>query len=165
MRRLTRIAANAALLLMLCIGTAACNNDSCYDNGNSLPLATFYVGDNQQNITGLTVMGIGAPGDSLLLDSASVNELFLPLRATTTSSSFLFQRWRRTADTDPVLCRDTLTIDYEPIEYFHSIECGAMFNFDVKRLNCTSHGIDSVVLLTRLFTNSRTPAVRIHFAQ
>ena len=161
MRRLSRI---AAMLFLLCIGAAACSNDSCYDNGNSLPLATFYVGNNQQTITGLTVMGIGAPGDSLLLDSASVNELFLPLRATTTSSSYLFQRWRA-GDDEPFLCSDTLTSEYEPIEFFHSIECGAMFNFDVKRVNCTTHGIDSVVLLTQLFTNSRTPALRIHFAQ
>ena len=164
MKRLSHIAAIAALSILLGIGYTACNDDSCYDNGSSLPLATFYVGDSQQTISGLTVMGIGAPGDSLLLDSTSASEVFLPLRASVNTSSFMLKRWKNNGTTtEPVT--DTLSLDYQPIEYFHSIECGAMFNFDVNRLNYTTHGIDSVVLLTKLITNSRTPALRIHFAQ
>ena len=163
MKRHYHIGAIAALSILLGIGSTACSDDSCYDNGSSLPLATFYVGDSQQTITGLTVMGIGAPGDSLLLDSTSASEIFLPLRASVNTSSFMLKRWKSNDPTiEPVT--DTLSIDYQPIEYFHSIECGAMFNYDVKRLNCTTHGIDSVVLLTNLITNSRTPALRIHFA-
>ena len=59
--------------------------------------------------------------------------------------------------------RDTVTLTYQPIEYFHSIECGTMYNFDIQRISHTTHGIDSVVLLTPLVTNARTPALRIHF--
>lgn len=164
MKRLSHIAAIAVLLLLLGIGTLSCNNENCNGNGSSLPLATFYVGNNQQTISGLTVMGIGVPGDSLLLDSASAKELYLPLRASATSSSFMLRRWK-IANTVATPITDTLSIGYQSIEYFHSIDCGAMYNFNVENLTYTTHGIDSVVLVTKLITNSRTPALRIYFAQ
>ena len=30
-----------------CLGMTACGDSSCYDNGNSLPLATFYLDGKQ----------------------------------------------------------------------------------------------------------------------
>lgn len=149
-------------LLALAIGLGACSDDSCYDNGSSLPLATLYVGGTQQNVPGLSIMGIGVPGDSLLVDSSSVSEVYLPLRASVGTTSYALWRWI-TTDAVKTLLRDTITIEYEPIEYFHSIECGAMYNFDIKDVNTTHHGIDSVVWLTPHVTNSRTPALRIYF--
>ena len=151
-------------LLALTIGLGACSDDSCYDNGSSLPLATLHIGENQQTVTGLSIMGIGAPGDSLLVDSSSIKEVYLPLRASVGSTSYALWRWVMT-DTVKTMLRDTITLDYEPVEFFHSIECGAMFNFDIKTVRTTHHGIDSVVLLTPHVTNSRTPALRIHFSQ
>jgi len=163
--KLTRYTAAIALTLTaLAIGTTACSDDTCNGNSSSLPLATFYVGNSQQTIPGLTVMGIGVPGDKLLLDSASVKEVYLPLRATVKSTSFNLRRWMTVGSTATCF-NDTITFDYEPVEYFHSLECGTMFNFDIKRVSHTSHAIDSVVLLTPHVTNSRTPAVRIHYAQ
>lgn len=161
MSRLSHIA--PMMLLALCFVTGACSDDSCYENGSSLPLATFYLGGVQQTISGLTVMGIGAPGDSLLLNNGNATELYLPLRASVQSTGFMLGRWFVNG-TDTVMVRDTLTIGYQPIEYFHSAECGAMFNFNVKDVSCTAHGIDSVVLLTDLVTNSQLPALRIHFS-
>lgn len=151
-------------LLALSLGLGACSDDSCYDNGSSLPLATLYVGETQQNVSGLSVMGIGVPGDSLLVDSSSVSEVYLPLRASVGTTSYALWRWI-TTDTVKTQLRDTITIEYEPIEYFHSIECGAMYNFDIRDVNTTHHGIDSVVWLTPHVTNSRTPALRIYFTQ
>ena len=58
---------------------------------------------------------------------------------------------------------DTLTIDYEPVAYFHSAECGAMYNFDIHSARCTNYGIDSIQVLNTHVTNSRTPVLRIHF--
>lgn len=164
MRFPCRIAAIAMLALTLGAAMVACNDTSCYENGSSLPLAALYVGNSQQTISGITVMGIGAPGDSLILDSATVKEVYLPLRASVTTTSYELRRWFVNG-TDRVCYRDTITFDYQPIEYFHSIECGAMFNFQVNRVNHTSHVIDSVVVLTPLVTNKRTPALRIHFAR
>ena len=164
MRNLLHIVAATMILSALALGSTACGDDSCYDNGSSLPLATFYLGGTQQTISGLTIKGIGVPGDSLLADSSSLSEVYLPLRATTTSTSFALSRWVTTGASR--LCiRDTLTIDYQPIEYFHSLECGAMFNFDVSQVCHTTHGIDSVVLLNNPITNVTTPSIHIYFAQ
>ena len=151
-------------LLALSLGLGACSDDSCYDNGSSLPLASLYVGEKQQNIPGLSIMGIGAPGDSLLVDSSSVSEVYLPLRASVGSTSYALWRWVMT-DTVKIQLQDTITIDYEAVEFFHSIECGAMFNFDIKNVKTTHHGIDSVVVLTPHVTNSRVPAMQIYFTQ
>lgn len=160
MTRLTHIA--AFFLLALTLVTAACSNDSCYDNGSSLPLAALHMGSKQQSIPGLTIMGIGAPGDSLLAKSSTIDEVYLPLRASVAETSFAV--WRTIAiDTVSVEICDTLTFDYKAVPYFHSIECGAMYNFDIHGVNHTRHGIDSVVVLTPLVTNSRTPALRIYF--
>lgn len=162
MNRLPLIAALLLTLLALCASTTSCSNDSCYDNGSSLPLAVFYVGSHQQTVTGLTIMGLGAPGDSLLADSASLNEVYLPLRASVATTSYALSRWV-TIDGAKMQLHDTITLDYEPVEFFHSIECGAMFNFNIKRTVTTCHGIDSVVLLTPLITNSTAAALRIYF--
>ena len=165
MRRPLHIAATVMMalqLLLLGLGTAACGDDSCYDNGSSLPLAKFYVGTSQQSVSGLTIMGIGAPGDSLLADSTSLSEVYLPLRANVSSTAFAITRWIP-VDTLRIPLRDTLTIDYDAVPYFHSAECGAMFNFDVKHLSWTENAIDSVTLVTPMITNSITPAMRIHF--
>ena len=45
------------LLTLLALGWAlvSCGDDSCYDNGSSLPLAAFYMDDNQTTVTGLTI--------------------------------------------------------------------------------------------------------------
>ena len=107
-------------------------------------------------------MGIGAPGDSLLADSTSLGEVYLPLRANVSSTAFAITRWIL-VDTLSIPVRDTLTIDYVAIPYFHSAECGAMFNFDLKQVRTTHHGIDSVVALVDVVTNSPTPALNIHF--
>ena len=160
MTRLTHIA--AFVLIALTLVLAACSNDSCYDNGSSLPLATLYMGNRQQSIPGLAIIGINAPGDSVLAQSSSIDEVYLPLRASVPQTSFALSR-TITGDTATVIIQDTLTLDYKVVPYFHSAECGAMYNFDINNVSHTCHGIDSVVVLTPLVTNARVPALRIHF--
>lgn len=151
------------VLVMAALYLTACNDDSCYDNGSSLPLAAFYLGNSQQTITGLTIMGIGAPGDSLLADSSALKEVYLPLRASVVTTRYAISRWVGAGTPMAQQLHDTLTLDYEPIAYFHSAECGAMYNFNLHDVRCTINGIDSVVVITPLVTNSRTPALRIYF--
>jgi len=146
----------------LCMAATSCSNDGCDGNSSSLPLASLYVGNQQQTVSGLTIMGIGAPGDLLLVDSATASEVYLPLRANAASTSYAISRWVTTEGGSRRLY-DTLTIDYEPIEFFHSLDCGTMFNFNVKSTAVTTHGIDSVIPLTPMITNSTTPALRIYF--
>ena len=108
-------------------------------------------------------MGIGAPGDSLLADSSALKEMYLPLRASVGTTRYAISRWVGVGTPMAQELHDTLTLDYEPIAYFHSAECGAMYNFDLHDVRCTINGIDSVVVITPLVTNSRTPALRIYF--
>ena len=151
------------VLVLAALYLTACNDDSCYDNGSSLPLAAFYLGNSQQTITGLTIMGIGAPGDSLLADSSALKEVYLPLRASVGTTRYAISRWVGAGTPMAQQLHDTLTLDYEPIAYFHSAECGAMYNFNLHDVRCTINGIDSVVVITPLVTNSRTHALRIYF--
>ncbi len=164
MKWLSHITVMALMLTLLGVGFIACSDDSCYDNGSSLPLATFYLGGSQQTINGLTIKGVGVPGDSLLADSSSLSEVYLPLRASVGSTTFAFSRWV-TIGNERHRIHDTLTIDYQPIEYFHSVECGAMYNFDVEQITHTTHGIDSVVLINKLITNEMAPSLRIYFTE
>lgn len=149
-------------LLALATSFLACSDDSCQDNGSSLPLVTLYMGGTQQPIAGLTIMGIDAPGDSVLEKSSTVKEVYLPLRATTGTTSYAMRRVVTTTSGQSTI-DDTLTLTYDPIEYFHSMECGVMYNFSIKSVTCTTHGIDSIALLSQLVTNSRTPVMRIYF--
>ena len=162
MTRLQHIIATVVTLLIAALALPSCSDDSCYDNGSSLPLATLWMDGSQQTIPGLSIMGIGAPGDSLLADSTSIQEVYLPLRAGASESRFAL--WRTiVSDETRWVVSDTLTIDYEAIPYFHSAECGAMYNFSISQVRHSHHGIDSVVVLTPLVTNARMPALRIHF--
>lgn len=158
----TRHIVPLAIVAMLCLLGSACGDNTCYENGNSLPLAKLYLGKSEQTITGLTIMGIGAPGDSLLEDSSTLSEVYLPLRASVSTTSYKISRWV-TIEGEKSQVSDTLTLDYKPIEYFHSVECGAMFNFDITDVRHTIHGIDSVILITTTITNSPSPALRIYF--
>lgn len=152
------------LLIAAAAVLTACSDDTCSDNGSSLPLVAFYVGTTQQSVYGLSITGIGVPGDSVLVNSNTVNQAYLPLRAGATSTAYALTR-RHVNGQDTTVVRDTLTVDYRPVAFFHSKECGAMYNFDISSLTCTCHGIDSVVLLTPLITNSRATAMRIYFTE
>ena len=125
-------------------------------------MAALYLGGTQQTISGLAIKGIGVPGDSLIADSSSLSEVYLPLRASSSSTAFAISRW---TNEGTGWVNDTLTLEYQPIEYFHSAECGAMYNFDIKQVSHTTHGIDSVVLLNSLITNVTTPSLRIYFTE
>ena len=159
MKWLSHITVMALMLTLLGVGFIACSDDSCYDNGSSLPLATFYLGGSQQSINGLTIKGIGVPGDSLLADATTVSEIYLPLRASVNTTSFAFSHPLN----DEIVVSDTLTIGYQPIAFFHSKECGAMYNFNIESIDYTQHGIDSVVVVTPLVTNALVPSLRIYF--
>lgn len=162
MNRPTLIILLTFLLVAGSIALPSCGDDSCYDNGSSLPLATCYVGDAKQSISGLTIKGIGAPGDSLLADSTTVSEIYLPLRASVGNTSYALCRWVQIGG-NVIPFHDTIRVDYEAVPYFHSTECGAMYNFNIKRVTCTDNAIDSVVMLKTTVTNSVDPAMRIHF--
>lgn len=138
-----------------------CNDNSCYDNGSSLPLVRFYMSGKDANVSvsGVTLKGIGAPGDSIYASNETLNEAYLPLRATQKST-----QWAITLNgTGGTTVNDTITLDYNTAPFFASAECGAMFTFDLTRAECTHNIIDSVVIIRKDVTNVKAENLRIYF--
>ena len=69
MKCLLHIAAIAVVLTPLVLGVAACGDNSCYENGSSLPLAAFYLGEKQQTVIGLTIKHRSAEDQDLVIFS------------------------------------------------------------------------------------------------
>lgn len=154
-----KIANSAILLFMLVLAIlgAACSNSGCMGNGSSIPLVAFYDHETgkQGSVDGLTVKGIGAPGDSLLADSTSLSQIYLPLQVSTNSSSFVFNF--NLEGVDP----DTLTLIYEAVPYFHSEECGAMFIFNISDYSVTHHVIDSIAIPNKVINNEDKISIKL----
>lgn len=133
---------------------AGCNTSGCTDNRNSLPLAGLYTDKGEQaSFTALSVGGIGAPDDSLLVSPAeTVSRVYLPLRSTASSTSFFFS-FDISPDSIPLVVSDTLTLDYTSTPYFNGEECGASYRYNITAMRHTRHIIDSVALTDREVTN------------
>lgn len=145
------------LFLILATLTVSCSDNTCTDNATSLPLVRFYYSgsSSQQYISGLTVRGIGAPGDSILVDSGNINEVTLPLMISTHKTQWEIKGNGFT---------DTLEVNYDVIPFFESAECGAMYNFKITEVSCTSSGIDSVVIVQKTVNNVSRETLRLYFA-
>ena len=138
-------------LLAVLLPLEVCGEGSCDDNGSAVPLAWFYGSGTTQRATvgNVTVNAIGAPGDTVLINNGTVSEVSLPLRVSTDRTQWCFTFMT----TDSLFVTDTLTLTYRPIEYFASVECGAMYNFDLQKVTTTHHVIDSVLVTQPHVTN------------
>ncbi|MBR5101783.1 MAG: hypothetical protein IK092_01500 [Muribaculaceae bacterium] len=126
----------------MALGMASCNNDACPGNGTSLPLAVFYDSqtDKEVNVSNLTVRGIGAIGDSLLLDKQTASRVYLPFIMSLNTTQFCIDY-----NVENLPC-DTLTFNYSAVPVFVSRECGAMYNFVISGYSSTTHVLDSIVM-------------------
>lgn len=157
MRRILKhITLAVVVALNLAVVTSSCNNDNCIGNSTGIPLAGFYRENNAVAINSLTVYGIGAPNDSVIIDKASAKNVYLPLRLSTSSCKYVFNY-----NTEGV-GNDTITLGYDAIPYFESHECGAMYNFKITSLEHTSHAIDSVIISDPLITNADVVSIKIY---
>lgn len=157
MRKCVSLMCLWAVMLLL----TACNDGSCYDNGNSLPLMRFYMKGSNTNVTvsGVSLRGVGAPGDSVYVSNQAISEAYLPLRATKTST-----QWVISVNTNVnVVVSDTLTIDYTSSPYFASAECGAMYKFNINGVAATHNIIDSIALVQPVVTNVNVESLRVYF--
>lgn len=143
------------VMAMLCMVLSSCTGDGCTDNSAALPLATFYQDGKAVTVTGLSVRGIGAPGDSILVDNESVSELYLPLPPAAKECQFEFNYNTEGAPSD------TLTLHYTATPAFAGVDCGAMYYFEITSHRHTHHAIDSVALVNPLVTNANAVTFRI----
>lgn len=136
---------------------SSCSSADCSDNRNSLPLAGFFAVNSQSGrqeqvaVDGLTVYGVGAPRDSLLTDSAGVQEVYLPFRIQEHTTSFIF---------DFGSASDEVTFSYNPRPRFVSSECGVVYDYEITSVETTHELIDSVTVPGGVITN--TPGINVN---
>lgn len=109
-------------------------------------------------ISDVTIRGIDAPGDSVLVDGETIDEVYLPLRATVGTTQWEFCYGGVGSE-----LVDTLTLKYKPIPYFASAECGAMYNFELTSVAMTTHVADSVAVAKTIIDNGLDVAIRIFY--
>ena len=150
-----------ALLLLVAAVSFSCNNDTCLQNQSSIPKAQLYSSTSQKAITvdSLTIFGIGAPGDSMLVKCNKVSTVLLPLRPTTNITQFVIHYDQKILS-DPSM-NDTITFDCTPEMFYDSRECGAFYRFAVNKVTHTRHFIDSIAVLVPVFNNTTLETVKI----
>ncbi len=77
----------------MAVAIAGCNTTGCVDNKSSIPLAGFYSYETLGaiSLSNISVGGIGAPNDSLLLDNTSASEVYLPFRSLYEETAFFIR--------------------------------------------------------------------------
>ncbi|MCC8070628.1 MAG: DUF6452 family protein [Bacteroidales bacterium] len=152
-----------AIAISLCLA-AGCNTSGCLENQNSIPLAGFYSSSTLTaiSIDSVAIGGVGAPRDSLLSTGATaISQLYLPFRATDSSTSYFFRYISQGLNYDFLV--DTITFTYDTHLYFASEECGAMYRYYITEMTHTTHLIDSVAITDSLVTNLDVERIKIFF--
>ncbi len=136
-----------------------CSDDGCIDGTRALPHAALYrVGSTTQiSIENLAVYAIGAPGDTLIEDTATLKEFYLPLRPSTDRCSFVLDY------TDLEDTRDTITVKYEGVPFFVSEDCGVSFFFNITEYSYTQHVLQQVDIPDLAITNVDRISVKIYY--
>lgn len=154
-----------AISLMLLGTVTGCSNEECYENKNSLPLAGFYSSaEKPQSVTisNISIYGIGAPGDSILHDSASsLSQTYLPFQINSETTSYVIAYLQGELGKNEV--KDTITFNYEIVPWFVSSACGAVYNYKIKEIETTHHVIDSVTCPEGEITNLNKENLKIYF--
>ena len=161
MKRLLYITASAFAASLL---IQACSSTGCTENQNSVPLAGFYSMSTGDAITidSLAIGGVGAPNDSLLVGpSERASQVYLPLRSTETSTTFVIKYMQKALAQYGI--EDRITFYYESMPWFASEECGAMYHYRITRVSHTSQILDSVGISDSIVTNIERETIGLFF--
>lgn len=145
-------------MAVIAVAVTACG-ETCTDNRNALPYAAFNaVMDSvmqRVSVDSLEVRGIGAPGDSILVEAgAPVSTVYLPFRIDSDTTLYAF-----TIRQGLLEISDTVTFNYTRSPRFVSHECGVSYLFDIKDITWTGQMIDSVVCKQGYIDN--TPGINM----
>lgn len=147
-----------AIVIAALVGVSVitgCSSEGCENNRNSIPLAGFYDYTTKEALTvsGLSVSGVGAPNDSLLLDPArNSHQVYLPFRGSQSEASFAFKA-------NGFI--DIVTFKYESIPYFDGEECGAMWRYRIIDVEYNGLLIDSISVTDSDITNIERERIMI----
>jgi hypothetical protein len=109
----------------------------------------------------LSIGGVDAPNDSLILDNTSASEVYLPFRAGYDTTQFYFHY--NLTGIDDTAYNDTLSFTYNRLPYFASSDCGAMYRYEITEFTTTHHLIDSIALVDSCITNVDRETIKIFF--
>ena len=144
---------------------AGCSTSECYDNQNSLPLAGFYSSQEVPAsiaLDSITIFGVGAPGDSILIDSVrGLSEVYLPFRIDQESTTYAI--YYLTGLLGQYAVNDIITFNYDILPMFVSSACGTVYYYKMKSIDYTTNIIDSVVCPTGEITNANIENLKIYF--
>ena len=142
-----------------------CATTECYDNQNSLPLAGFYSSQEVPaaiSLDSISILGIGAPGDSILQDSVrSLSQVYLPFRIDQNSTTYEIRYLAGL----PGFYRmsDIITFNYDIEPMFVSTACGTVYYYKMTSIDYTKNFIDSVVCPKGVITNENMENLKIYF--
>lgn len=163
MSRPSRLLKTLTPVIPMLITATACS-DTCTENKNAVPLAGFYASGSgiadRISVDSVEVIGAGMPADSAL-SAASVrkDELYLPFRIDSDTTTYIFAERRRDAPRE-----STVRFIYSRTPRFVSVECGVSYIFDIRKIVCEGTLIDSVVCPTGFIDNTNAENIRIFFA-
>lgn len=144
---------------------SACSTSECYDNKNSLPLAGFYSSEEKPkaiSLDSISIIGIGAPGDSILQDSVrSLSEVYLPFRIDQNSTTYEIKYLAGLPG--ELRISDFITFNYDIEPMFVSSACGAVYFYKMTSIDYTTNFIDSVVCPGEVITNANIENLKIYF--
>ena len=143
----------------------SCAGSECYDNQNSLPLAGFYSSQEVPvaiSLDSISIIGIGAPGDSILQDSVrTLSEVYLPFRIDQNSTTYAIFYLGGLPGKFGVF--DEITFNYDIIPMFVSSACGTVYYYKMNSIEHTDNFIDSVVCPLGEITNANIENLKIYF--
>ena len=164
-RKIKKLAGPGGLISLIAAIIFGCSSSECYDNQNSLPLAGFYSSEEVPaaiSLDSISIIGLGAPGDSILQDSVrQLSEVYLPFRIDQNSTTYRIYYLGGL----PGIYRmyDDITFNYEIIPFFVSSACGAVYYYKMSSITHTNNFIDSVVCPSGEITNANIENLKIFF--
>ena len=147
------------------VALASCSSDECLENKNSLPLAGFYSSEEEPtaiSIDSISILGLGAPGDSVLHDSVrDLKESYLPFRIDQESTTYVIRYLQGLLGRYRIA--DTITFNYNIKPMFVSSACGVVYDYEITSIATTHYVIDSVVCPTGVIDNANKENLKIYF--
>ncbi|MCH5227557.1 MAG: hypothetical protein J1F16_07080 [Muribaculaceae bacterium] len=165
-KRITRLLVAPSIVGLIGLVIAGgCSTSECYDNQNSLPLAGFYTSAARPqaiSLDSISILGIGAPGDSILQDSVrTISQVYLPFRLDQNSTTYEIQYL--SALPGIYYISDYITFNYDILPMFVSAACGAVYYYKITSIETTHNFIDSVTCPSGEITNANIENLKIYF--
>ncbi len=158
---LSALFAVSLALSPLILFVQGCNTTGCLDNRSSLPIAGFfsYETGGSISIDSISIGGLGAPNDSLILSTGTqASQVYLPFSSETDGVRFVISyNWKYAP------FPDTLTFRYDTTPYFVSEECGAMYRYRITHFEHTSNLLDSMAVVDSLITNVEHVNIKLFY--